>query len=304
MSDEDEEGADPKLDYRLCGFEGTRLRFRGPTPDFGKPYIAALGGSETYGKFVRHPFPGLLQDWIDTPVVNLGVQHAGLSLFAEERWLLDTASKAELTVFQVLGAQNMSNRLYSVHSRRNDRFLTVSPALRDMYPSVDFAEVNFTGHLLDTLVTQSKAAFEVLVEELKWAWVQRMRRIVKTINGDVVLLWVSDRRPEDTRNTIRESEPLFVDRTMLDELSGDVAGVVEVVGGAAASTEGKVFSVDEAEAAQSLPGPADHARMAEALATEISRIKGAPGDVSAARVSDYNFSINSGTAAKRSATRP
>lgn len=285
VSDEVEEDANPGLDYRLCGFEGTRLRFRGPAPDFGKPYIAVLGGNETYGKFVRHPFPDLLQGWIDTPVMNLGVQQAGLSLFAEERWLLDTASRAELTVFQVLGAQNMSNRLYSVHSRRNDRFLAVSPALRDMYPSVDFAEVNFTGHLLDTLVTQSKAAFEVLVEELKWAWVQRMRRIVKTINGDVVLLWVSDRRPEDTRNTIRESEPLFVDRAMLNELSGDVAGVVEVVGAAPASLDGKVFLAGEAEAAQSLPGPADHARMAEALASKISQIRRATGEVSPARAS-------------------
>ena len=39
---------------------------------------------------------------------------------------------ARLTVLQVTGAQNMSNRFYSVHPRRNDRFLKASPLLRAM----------------------------------------------------------------------------------------------------------------------------------------------------------------------------
>ena len=278
----DVEGDAASLDYQHCGFEGTRLVFRGPAPDFGDPFVAVLGGSETYGKFAPQAFPCLLQEWLDTPVMNLGVQHAGLSLFSEERWLLDTASKAKVAVLQVLGAQNMSNRLYSVHSRRNDRFLGVSPALRDMYPAVDFTEVNFTGHLLKLLSSQSPGAFDVLVEELKWAWVQRMRRLVRTIGCDVVLLWISDRAPEDTRNSIQETEPLFVDRNMLDELSDDVAGVVEVVG-LSNSLEGKVFAEGEAHAARPLPTPLDHARVAEALARKLQDWVDGPGKAASAR---------------------
>ena len=273
------------LDYQLCGFEGTRLQFRGPAPDFDQPFVAILGGSETYGKFAPRAFPCLLQDWIDTPVMNMGVQHAGLSLFSEERWLLDTASKAKVAVLQVLGAQNMSNRLYSVHSRRNDRFLGVSPALRDMYPGVDFAEVNFTGHLLQILSRQSPAAFDVLIEELKWSWVQRMRRVVQNIGCDVILLWVSDRTPDQTRNSINEHEPMFVDRNMLNELSDDVADVVEVVG-LSKSLDGKVFAEGEAHAAQSLPTPADHARMAEALAGKLKHWFDDPGETMSARAVD------------------
>lgn len=304
MAEAGEDDIERRLNYQLCECEGTRLRFRGPMPDGAQPFVAVLGGNEAYGKYVEHPFPALLQDWIDMPVINLGVQQAGLSLFAEEYWLLETASRADLTVLQVLGAQNMSNRLYSVHTRRNDRFLTVSPALRDMYPNVDFADINFTGHLLETLHARSRAAFSVVLEELKFSWVQRMRRVVQSIRSDVLLLWVSDRRPEETTDAPSGHEPMFVDRAMLDELSTDVLGVVEVVGSAAPTLEGKIFTSNEVEAAQSLPGPADHARVAEALASEISRLWDCPGKSWPARASDQSFSISSGTAVKRSATRP
>ncbi len=143
--------------------------------------------------------------------------------------------------------------------------------------TVDFSQINFTGHLLETLTLQSRGAFAVLMEELKFSWLQRMRRVVQTIESDVVLLWVSDRHPDQTDHKLHESEPMFVDRAMLDELSGDVCGVVEVVGRSAPSLDGKVCSAKEAGAAQLLPGPADHARVAEALASEISRLERKPG---------------------------
>ena len=126
--------------YDLCRYEGTKLSFRGPPKSFDVPYIAALGGSETFGPFVQAPYPTLLEEWLDQPVVNLGVRQAGVSLFAAEESLLDCASQADVAVLQVMGAGNMSNRLYSVHSRRNDRYLAVSPALKELFPEVDFTE--------------------------------------------------------------------------------------------------------------------------------------------------------------------
>ncbi len=211
------------------------------------------------------------------PVLNLGVPQAGLSLFSEERWLLETSSKADLTVLQVLGAQNMSNRLYHVHSRRNDRFLGVSPALRDMFPGVDFTEINFTGHLLETLLSQSRAAFDAMVEELKWSWTQRMRRILQSIDGPVLLLWISDRCPEETQNSLSEGEPHFVDRAMLDEFADETCGVVQVIRDAVSPLDGKVVPEGEEEAAELLPCPADHARIAEALAPKVREVLEGPG---------------------------
>ncbi|MEO0917831.1 MAG: DUF6473 family protein, partial [Pseudomonadota bacterium] len=216
--------------------------------------------------------------WIDVPVVNLGVAHAGLSLFSDEVALLDIAAKSRVTVLQVLGAQNMSNRLYSVHSRRNDRFLGVSSALRDIFPDVDFADINFTGHLISTLRDASEAAFGVLVDELKWSWVQRMRRILSLINGDVILLWISDRNPGEPDTNLDMMEPHFVDDAMISELQRDFTDIVKVVLDDAKTLEGKSFPPQEAEAARCLPGPAAHLRISEALAPVVSAYLRAAGD--------------------------
>jgi hypothetical protein len=261
------------LDYQHCTYDGCRLSFRGPTTSLDESYIAVLGGTEVFGRFVSDPLPALLQEWTGRPVANFGVPQAGLSLFSEEPWLMDAASRADVTVLQVLGAQNMSNRLYSVHARRNDRFLAVSPDLREMFPKVDFAEINFTGHLIEEL-SKDVMSFQKLVDELKWAWLQRMRRLVSIIQGDVILLWMSDRRPDEGGLSRHASEPLFVDRLMLDEMSTQVASIVEVVTEKTPQKLDEMITLEgEKDAAMRLPGPNDHMRAAEAIAIEISRLK-------------------------------
>lgn len=297
------DGPAPELDYRLCDLPGSRLQFRGPLPSFEEPYIAVLGGNETFGKYVASPYPERLADWVGMPVANLSAPQAGLSLFSEERVLLDIASKARVTVFQVLGAQNMSNRLYGVHARRNDRFVSVSPALREIYPTVDFTEVHFTGHLMNTLANTSEAAFRVVVDELKWAWKQRMRRLLSLIEGEIILLWASSRPPPEETEPFDDCEPVFVDRSMIEELSGGFSDIVDVVIERDRSLTGKIAPAGEREAACRLPGPSAHQQMADALAPVIAERLNGPGR-NAARSQPHSFSISSGTAVKRSATRP
>jgi hypothetical protein len=262
------------IQYDWCRYEGTRLAFRGPAKSFDVPYIAVLGGTETFGPFVQAPFPTLLEDWLEQPVVNLGVRQAGVSLFASEQWMLDCAARAEVSVIQVMGAGNMSNRLYSVHSRRNDRFLSVSPALKELFPSVDFTEFSFMRHLLQSLSGQSQAGFQILVEELRFSWIQRMRRVLSCIDGPVVLLWMSDRDTSSTSDWPEGPEPLFVNKAMLDELSSQVSAVVEVVALTEGDRlEGKQFASHEREAALAAPSPMHHAKVAEHLCSAIRDIQ-------------------------------
>ena len=49
--------------------------------------------------------------------------HRRYSVFVNEPTVIDICSKALVTVVQLMGAQNTSNRFYAVHPRRNDRFL-------------------------------------------------------------------------------------------------------------------------------------------------------------------------------------
>ncbi len=260
------------INYRTWRHGASRIAFRGPAKRLDEPYVAIVGGSEAFGKFVEYPFADLLQAKIGLPVVNLGVMHAGLSLIVDDPAVLGIASKAQMTVVQVLGAANMSNRFYSVHPRRNDRFVGASKRMQDHFPDVDFTDFNFTGHLLSALEYAGHPAFDDLVAELKTAWVQRMRTILSAIHGDRLLLWMSDRRPEDPSNAIGGIDPLFVDRDMLEALSPCIGGIVEVVANKRSRGEGlrgKLYQSSEEQAAAAMPGPAFHGQTARALAQTI-----------------------------------
>ena len=114
------------LDYLPCRYGHSKLLFRGPRRRLEGAYCIALGGTETYGKYIHTPFPALLEKAIRIPVVNLGLPNAGIDVFLNEAVVLDACNGARATIIQLPGAQNMSNRFYSVHPRRNDRFLQAS----------------------------------------------------------------------------------------------------------------------------------------------------------------------------------
>ncbi len=262
------------LDYAHCRYGGSRIDFRGPVRPLDGPYIATIGGSETYGKFCAAPFPDLLEAMTGEPVVNLGCMHAGLSIFSQDADVLRIAGRARMSVVQILGAQNMSNRFYSVHPRRNDRFLGASARMQAQFPEVDFTEFNFTGHLVQSLARTAPERFHKLHEELQEAWVSRMRSILAPTNGNAVLLWLARRRPEDAWDVSDPFDPLFVDREMLEALSPHIAGIVEVSPPAIddnASLSGKLYAESEAQAAAAMPGPDFHINVAQALAPVLSQ---------------------------------
>lgn len=262
------------IDYKPWRHGASRLAFRGPGQRLDEPYVAIVGGSETFGKFVEYPFVDLLRAEIGMPVVNLGVMHAGLSLIIDDPTIIDIASKAQMTVVQVLGATNMSNRFYSVHPRRNDRFVSASKRMQVLFPDVDFTDFNFTGHLLAALEKAGHPAFDDLVYELKSAWVQRMQSILGSIHGERLLLWMSERRPEEPSCADYVIDPLFVDRDMLEALSPSIGGIVEVVANKHSRDEGlsgKLYQTSDELAAAAMPGPAFHRQTAAALAETIGR---------------------------------
>ena len=266
----------PALDYDLCRYGASRVMFRGPKRAIDGAYVAVVGGSQTFGKFVEVPFVDALEAQIGEPVVNLGVMQAGLTLIAEDPDILRVASGARMTVVQVLGAQNMSNRFYSVHPRRNDRFVSASTSLKRLFPMIDFSEFHFVGHLLSALHDTGDPAFEAVVSELKIAWVSRMQWVLDTIGGEKVLLWMADRRPDGPSDQSNPLDPHFVDRDMLEDVSQSTAGLIEVVPGDLARSEGligKTYLEDERQAACVMPGPLCHSEVATRLAEGI-RIPG------------------------------
>ncbi|MHA6263185.1 DUF6473 family protein [Arenibacterium sp. CAU 1754] len=257
------------LDEELCKYGNSRLLFRGPPRDLNAPYVAFLGGSETFGKFVAAPFARLVEQTVGTPCVNLGCGDAGLDTFLHDRDVMQVASGAEMAVVQVMGAQNLTNRFYRVHPRRNDRFIEPSAVLNRVFGEVDFTEFNFNKHLLRTLWRISPERFAMVRDELQARWVARMRVLLARLKRKPMLLWLryEDEPGQDPASGLG-AKPALVTRAMLDQLADDVRDLVEVevaMAEHAGEVDGMVFGPLQAPAAAHMIGPATHARIAEAL---------------------------------------
>jgi Domain of unknown function (DUF6473) len=263
------------LDYQPCRYGASKLVFRGPQRALVSPYIAAVGATETYGKFVSQPYPALIEAATGITTVNLGCVNAGPDAFLNEPEVAEIAGRARVTVLQVPGAQNLSNRFYAVHPRRNDRFLRAEPALRALYPEVDFTEFHFTRHMLHALHATGPRRFAEVADEVRAVWVERMVALVGRL-GRVVLLRLTD--PEgaagDRPGTLRR-DPIPVDAAMLAALRGHVADQVEVRVSPSARAEGvagMAFAPFDRMAAAELPGPAAHREIAAALVAQLQRL--------------------------------
>lgn len=258
------------LDYGTVTYPGSVLHFRGPSVDLSQPYVLCIGGSETFGKFIHAPYPTVLADLCGRPVANMGVMNAGLDVALNDPVIRRATETASAIILQVPGAQNMTNRFYSVHPRRNDRFVKATGILRTIYRDVDFTEFHFVRHLLTRLQELSPDRFAILREELQIAWRARMTRFVRDAAAPVHLLWLSHRRPEDgVPETGLGHDPLFVTPDMLQSVAAEAASLTVAVSqdpAPASVPRGMFFASGEEKAACMMPGPDVHARAAQSLA--------------------------------------
>lgn len=260
------------LEYNLVRYGASRISFRGPQKPLCGRYIAFLGGSETFGKFVKSPFPELVEAKLETTCVNLGYMNAGVDAFLHEAEILSIAARSEFTVVQVMGAQNMSNRLYRVHPRRNDRFLSASDLMQRVFPEVDFTEYNFTRHMLLDIATQANDRFSFITSELRAAWMSRMQHLLGLLPGKKALLWFSEQTPPVRVQGVPDKDPWFIDQGMIEGLKNHVDVIIQIDLSDAALDEGsggKYFTPMEWSAAQRMFGPRAHAEAADAISNAL-----------------------------------
>ena len=265
-----------ELSYTPCRYGSSRMLFRGPRRRLDRPYIAFLGGTETFGKFIERPFPALVEKEIRQTCVNLGCVHGGIDTYVNDTTVMDICSGADITVLQITASCNMSNRFYSVHPRRNDRFQKPSTVLKAIYDEVDFSQFSFAKEMLGVLMAASPERFDIVVAELAQAWIARMRQMLHQIGPKVTLLWLSEEELTDTHWSDRidplKTEPLFVTRSMVNELRPLVSDIVRVKPSRAAiaeGTRGMVFPEGQDRAAAQMMGIAGHAEVSEVLASAL-----------------------------------
>lgn len=268
-----EHHGDGDLDYFPCRYGASKLLFRGPRRRLEGDYCAILGGSETYGKYVPEPFPNLLEHSMGTTIVNLGYMNAGADVFMNEPVVIEACNKSRVTVIQLFGAHNMSNRFYAVHPRRNDRFLRASTLLKTIFREVDFTEFHFTRHMLLSLKRRAPEKYALVETELKAAWVARMRLLLQKISGPTVLLWLESHLPAHARDELGE-DPLLVDGDMVEtvrSLATEIVHVIPSVVASKAGTQGMSFAPLDGPIAAMMPGPLVHEEIARALGPVLRR---------------------------------
>lgn len=244
-----------------CSYGLSKLTFRGPNRPTDGTFIAVLGGSETFGKFIAKPYSDLIEAAIGEVCVNLGYQAAGPDVFVYDSAVGSLCHDAKAVVIQLMGAANLTNMFYKVHPRRNDRFIGPTDKLLMLYPEVDFSDITFTGHLVTRLRAIDPDRFVVVGKHLQKTWMQRMKLLIGRASGSVVLLWMAPRAPDDPDTT---TDPLFVTRPMLEHLRGYVDDIVEVEG-ETGQTDGMFFAPLDALAAAGMMGVSVHQAAAEAL---------------------------------------
>ena len=261
------------LNYFPCHYGRSKLLFRGPKRSISGDYSVAIGGSETFGKFVEAPYPNILEFMTGRKIINLGCMYAGPTMFLNDPSVLEICQNARVTIIQLTGAQNMSNRFYTVHPRRNDRFLGPTHLMKSVFPDVDLTDVHFTGHLLRVLRKQSEKRFALMRQELELEWVRQMQVLLEKIGGQIVLLWLAGREPNDLTNFFDSgSDPLFLKREMIEGLTKRHVTLVEVIASpeeVAAGHERMIYSQLEESAAKQMLGPIAHQEASRRLVSHI-----------------------------------
>lgn len=258
------------LDYAAVSYPGSVLRFRGPAQGLDAPYVLCLGGAETFGRFIHAPYATRLAAALPVPVVNMGVLNAGLDVILTDPAIRVATRGACAIVLQITGAQNISNRFYAVHPRRNDRFIRATTMLRTLYRDVDFTDFHFTRHLLTHLRALSRDRFGVVEAELREAWVARMLSFLTRAPVPVHLLWLSRRPPGTAEGGLHLGhDPLFVTSEMVQVVAARAASLSVAVAPPtprAQTTRGMFHSGAEESVARLLPGPEAHEMAANLLA--------------------------------------
>lgn len=262
------------LDYVPCRYGECRVAFRGPQRDLSNSYVAFLGGTETFGRFVVTPFPELVEGQLGLGCVNLGVANAGPDLYLQDPAILDIIRGARAVVVQATGVQNVSNRYYRVHPRRNDRFIAATEALGALYPEVDFTEFHFTRHLLQALHDVSPRRFQAVAENLCHTWTARMSRLIGMLDAPVIAFAFGSAVSADASGPL-EGPPGLSDQVMVETLRPCATSLLKIVPSDQARAEGTldmVFDKQERAVAEQLPGPLAHDEVADAVEIELRRI--------------------------------
>jgi len=101
-------------DYQLYSLSDVSFTLRGPQPPLrgNSPVLSFLGAAQTFGAFVKYPYPNLLGDMCSARVLNFGRGGAGPGFYLEQQAVLDYVNRTDCCVVQVMSARSSVNNAF------------------------------------------------------------------------------------------------------------------------------------------------------------------------------------------------
>lgn len=211
-----------RFNYDLQALPGiSKEKFRGPALDPSRPYVACIGAAQTFGRFCTRPFPSVLSVACDFQFLNLAVGGAGPRLFDTPEYL-NYLNKAEFVIVQIMAGRSEGNSLFD------------NSASGDLYGIrlKDKKRMRFEDFLSELRETSSLDLVTQIVRETQDNYVRSYIRLLNHINRPKLLLWLSNRSPDEPEDLTWETVghyPQLVNRSMVERVRHYADGYVECV---------------------------------------------------------------------------
>ena len=179
------------VDYQMYRLQGTQERYRGPKPQnlTKGGYFVCLGGAQTLGRFCEKPYPTLLQNQLNIPVLNLGQGGAIPDWFSQRKEILEYINNAKFAIIQVMSARTVSNSLFKsklsgpqVIKRDTGISITADEAYQQLIQAKDWDKLR------------------EIAQETRQNWVDSYKHLLAEIKVPKILLWISKREPQYQEN--------------------------------------------------------------------------------------------------------
>jgi LPS sulfotransferase NodH len=215
------------LDYELYQLPTLGGKeFRGPPVNTSAPYLAFIGASQTFGRFVPRPFPCILGTRLGIPVLNLAVGGAGPRHYLAHNYL-ELINGAEAVVIQVMSGRAASNSLFDnsesggiIGHVRGEPFAVRADEFYSRFEQ-----------------SYSRPRFEEIINETRNDYMSSFIQLLRKIVVPKILFWFSRRHPQYEENYeyipfplgVLGDAPQLVDQSMVQRLAAFSDDYVECI---------------------------------------------------------------------------
>jgi Domain of unknown function (DUF6473) len=212
------------LDERILDrTTGRPLQIRGPKPTRLEPgkYFVCLGAAQTFGRFCQRPFPTILQDQLEMPVLNISHGGAGPRFWCgDNAHLLKYLNNARFVALQVMSGRSSSCSLFE------------SDGVGFYRRKSDGAEMSSDAALGVIIQSGDTQLLTRVVDEMQQDWYDSYADLISRIKVPTILLWFASRRQRytptfDSLRGMLGAFPHLVNADMVAKVRGLCDGYVE-----------------------------------------------------------------------------